>query len=513
MKKLLLLISLLTSVTAINAQTILCQDFSNSTTGWNTSNGSAITTYNNYNNACNLEYGIVTPGVGGNNPAKVLSEIITPNQQLIEVKFNIDRYNSNLTCNSHSDFGCPTSVDIIAVGSTYNGTNPVGDNAVIYSNNSGYLLPISGGTVSFVFSLPANLPPFKVFFNFSTSGNCNQGGTKYVIDKFCFTGYSNQCQVTHTCPPVAGNDYFNSGAQGFTNGTLRGNVYGTNLAYTPPAPNTAYTTRSLNITGISEDGGKDFDLDNHPLSQMTFAESSQSFTAADASLTFNADGTFSFLRLNTSIDQFFIYYTITDPTNLSDQGRIRIDYSSGAPLPVSLINFNVKKSASGAMLTWETAQESNNKGFDVLRKVAGNFEKIGFVASKASNGYSDLKLSYVFQDLNLPKADAVYYRLVQKDIDGKAFYSDIKIIKNGAGKEPLLIYPNPSHGDFQVTIPSDVVGFTDVTVYSASGSEVRSIKNNTKRQLDFKGLQSGIYMVKIFAQADNTIYTGKLIVQ
>jgi hypothetical protein len=103
-----------------NAQQILCQDFSNSTTGWITSNGSSIAPYENFHNACAVEYGIITPGVGGNNPAKVLSEIITPNQPIVEVKFFIDRYNSNLTCASHSNFGCATTVDIYAVESSYN---------------------------------------------------------------------------------------------------------------------------------------------------------------------------------------------------------------------------------------------------------------------------------------------------------------------------------------------------------------------------------------------------------
>ncbi len=512
MKKFLFSITLISTAFAVNAQQILFQDFSNSTPGWITANGSSIGTYNNFYNNCASEYGIITPGVGGNNPAKVLSEIIIPNQQLLEVKFNIDRFDANLSCASHSNFGCPTSVDILSVASSYTGTDPISDGATIYSNNSGYLLPITGGTVSLIISLPPSLPALKIFFNFSTN-NCNQQGTKYVMDKFYFTGYNQQCQITNSCPPGANNDYFNSGIQGFANSTLYGNVYGTNLAYTPPAAHVTYTTRSLTLASVSPDGGKDFDIDNTPLNNMTFSLISQTFTNADATFTFNADGTFSFLRLNTNKNQFFFTYRLTDPTTLYADAIVRIDFSSGGVLPVSLTNFKVAKSASGALLSWETAQELNNKGFDILRKTTGNFEKIGFVASRALNGYSSSKLAYSFEDRNMPKDKTVYYRLSQIDIDGKQFYSDIRIINNGDSKQPILIYPNPSFGNVQISLPSDMISLSDILVLSATGAVVQTINNTTDKQIEIKGLKSGLYYIKVILQYDNSVYTQKLIVQ
>jgi hypothetical protein len=119
MKTILSLIMMAAFAFKGNAQQILCQDFANNTPGWNTSNGASIGTYENPDNNCVTEYGIITPGVGGNNPAKILSEIVTPNQQLLEVKFNIYRFDANLSCASRSNFGCPTSVDILAVESAY----------------------------------------------------------------------------------------------------------------------------------------------------------------------------------------------------------------------------------------------------------------------------------------------------------------------------------------------------------------------------------------------------------
>lgn len=513
MKKILFLMLLSAFAVKSNAQQVLCQDFSNNTTGWATSQGASITTYQNPDNNCAVEYGIVTPGVGGNNPAKILSEVVVPNQQLMEVKFTIFRFNSNLSCASRSNFGCPTTVDILAVASSYNGTDPIGDGATIYSNNSGYLLPAAGGQVTLILTLPASLPSIKLFFNFATVSNCNQGGTKYVMDKFCFTGYV-PCSIANTCPPVANNDLFVSGAQGFTNSALLGNVYGTNLAYTPSGTHAAYTTRSLTAyPALAPDGGKDYDIDNHPLSSMTFALTSQSFTGTDAIFTFNSDGTFYFQRLNPNINQFFFYYTITDPTLLSDPAGVRIDYTSGGPLPVKLNNFNAIKTGVDALLKWETAQEMNSKGFDILRKTTGDFEKIGFVDSKAPGGYSNNTIAYSFKDMDMPTDKNVFYRLAQVDLDGKKFLSDIKVIGNSDSKQPLLVYPNPSRGNLQVVIPSNVTGSSDVRIFDPAGAAIRTISNTTEKNININGLQPGVYIVKVYTRLDGIVYSGKLIVQ
>lgn len=494
------------------AQQILCQDFSNSTTGWLTANGSSISQYENFRNSCASEYGIITPGVGGNNPAKVLSEVINSNQRMIEVKFFIDRYNSNLTCASHSNFGCETTVDIYAVESSYNGTDPIGDKAVIYSAYASYLLPISGGQVSLIVTIPSTLPAFRIFFNFSTYNNCNQGGTKYVMDKFCFTALK-PCEVVNTCPPIANHDLFISGAQGFANSTLLANVYGTNLGYTPSPSHAAYVTRSLTHQVLSPDGGKDYDIDDHPLADMSFTLLSQTFVnGTDANFTFNSDGTFSFTRLNANISQFFFTYKITDPFNNSDDATVRIDYSSAGPMPVKLINFNATKINSQALLSWETAQESDNMGFDILRNTNGSFEKIGFVASKAPNGNSSIKQGYAYNDMDIPQDKYVFYRLLQRDISGSSFLSDIRVINNSTSMQPVLVYPNPSKGDLRIIIPSTITG-VDINIYNATGSLVQSHSIIKDSQKDIKGLRPGIYIMKIISQNNNTVYTKKIIVE
>ena len=99
-------------------------------------------------------------------------------------------------------------------------------------------------------------------------------------------------------------------------------------------------------------------------------------------------------------------------------------------LPVTLLSFDGKrKEGSGVRLTWETAIEQNNKGFEVQRKTeGGSFETIAFVPSKASNGASNTLLSYEYIDDQIVKGD-VAYRLIQVDLDGQMKYSSVVLVK------------------------------------------------------------------------------------
>lgn len=58
-------------------------------------------------------------------------------------------------------------------------------------------------------------------------------------------------------------------------------------------------------------------------------------------------------------------------------------------LPVDMLHFTAVANGAATFLQWTTTAEQQNKGFTVERSVdGGNWNKIGFVASKAFNGYS-----------------------------------------------------------------------------------------------------------------------------
>lgn len=122
---------------------------------------------------------------------------------------------------------------------------------------------------------------------------------------------------------------------------------------------------------------------------------------------------------------------------------------SPSPLPVSLKTFEAKREGADALLTWETATEVNNKGFEVQASTDGKtFQKLTFVAPETGNSTTSRRYRYL--DTRAGKQGTQYYRLRQLDVDGKEnFYGPRIITFEGAqpGKARLVAAPNPFVGN------------------------------------------------------------------
>lgn len=190
----------------------------------------------------------------------------------------------------------------------------------------------------------------------------------------------------------------------------------------------------------------------------------------------------------------------------------------GGPVPVQLFAFTGVSKGDYNQLTWNTASESNNKGFEIERSADGTtFSSIGFVRSLSDNGTSATTLSYLFDDMN-PLASRSYYRLKQTDRDGKFTYSNIISIK---GREPLAVeitnlYPNPVKDQFSVGISSATEGKVTVIVTDAGGKNVMTLPFAIKRgdnvlPLSAAALQNGIYMLRVVNNATKETVTTQFI--
>lgn len=157
-------------------------------------------------------------------------------------------------------------------------------------------------------------------------------------------------------------------------------------------------------------------------------------------------------------------------------------------LPVTLISFEGKSETNQIKLTWKTASETNNKGFEIERSAdARMFEKIGFV-----DGSGDTKEDqfYHFTDLN-PLVTG-YYRLKQLDYDGKFEYSKVIAVKASTGI--IKMYPNPVQTELTVEGAAEN---ELVSVFTPTGSLVIAGTKLSAGKLDVKGLKEGIYTIKI----------------
>jgi hypothetical protein len=164
------------------------------------------------------------------------------------------------------------------------------------------------------------------------------------------------------------------------------------------------------------------------------------------------------------------------------------------PLPVNLISFSAKNIQNGNLLKWETSSETNSQSFEVQRSTdAKAFETIGKVIAK---GNSNEKLGYEFLHNTPPKANIIYYRLKQIDLDGKFEYSKIISVVSEE-KLGLKVFPNPV-SDI-LTIENSKNKSLNLNLLNAMGSSFAQLQNVTDSQIkmNLKTVPAGIYFLQI----------------
>ena len=194
-------------------------------------------------------------------------------------------------------------------------------------------------------------------------------------------------------------------------------------------------------------------------------------------------------------------------------------------VPVELTSFTAKVVQNEVVLTWTTATEKNNRGFEVERKVSSKqksvssqWESIGFVAGYGTT--SDPR-SYSFTDNNL-KNSTYSYRLKQIDFDGSfSFSNEVEVDVNA----PLTFslnqnYPNPFNPSTQIsyTIPKD--GYVSLKVYNTIGQEVATLVNGNvqagSHEVTFNpesmgvSISSGVYYYRL--ELDGKVLVKKMMV-
>ncbi|WP_164972759.1 T9SS type A sorting domain-containing protein [Lacibacter luteus] len=181
------------------------------------------------------------------------------------------------------------------------------------------------------------------------------------------------------------------------------------------------------------------------------------------------------------------------------QGILQPYNNLEGPLPVVGLEFNAKRiSNSNVQLDWKTVQEIDNKGFSIERKKENEtkFAQLGFVPSAAANGNSSLPLNYMHIDTN-SYAGKTYYRLKQEDIDGKFFYSVVRLVNGSNAKLVVLkAWPIPAVGNFNVVVQG-IAKQETVQLFDVNGRLVKSVLVNDQIPVTINGLTPGTYILKL----------------
>ena len=199
----------------------------------------------------------------------------------------------------------------------------------------------------------------------------------------------------------------------------------------------------------------------------------------------------SFQPANSYTGQTIFTYTATNDRSLISP-EVSFVVPVATPLPVTLVQFDVKLQGLDALLTWQTASEINNDYFSVERSNdASNFTSVGRVAAKGTaSGYY-----FIDAGVGAQLQGVVYYRLRQVDVDGTSTYSLTKAVTLTKATTTVQAYPNPTTTELHVHLPT---AGAKLAVYTAAGQLVMEASaTTTENTLDVRELPAGVYLLRI----------------
>jgi photosystem II stability/assembly factor-like uncharacterized protein len=207
------------------------------------------------------------------------------------------------------------------------------------------------------------------------------------------------------------------------------------------------------------------------------------------------------------------------------QGVI-IKYKPPFVVPVELTSFTATVNGEVVTLTWYTATETNNQGFEVERtspfppplqggggEARGGWEMIAFVDG---HGTTTEAQSYSFIDSKV-EVGKYKYRLKQIDFNGTIDYSYEVSVEVTRPLEYVLEqnYPNPFNPVTNIQYALDSKQFVTLKAFDVLGKEVATLVDEEKPagnyEVEFSAtdLPSGIYYYRM--QAGSYIETKKMI--
>lgn len=167
-------------------------------------------------------------------------------------------------------------------------------------------------------------------------------------------------------------------------------------------------------------------------------------------------------------------------------------------LPVTLIEFQVKREEHATILYWQTSAETNSDHFEVqhsedLRK----WTALGIVNAAQE---SSVEKGYSFPDV-AQRAGTQYYRLKMVDSDGSYAYSSIQSVRLGSSGM-ISAYPNPVVDKLLI---GSKEALASVKVTDLTGRTFLELsKPRPGQEFSLKNYPAGAYLVKVETIAGKT---------
>ncbi len=179
-------------------------------------------------------------------------------------------------------------------------------------------------------------------------------------------------------------------------------------------------------------------------------------------------------------------------------------YSASKPIPVELTGFDATVDGQSVHLTWTTASETDNSGFDIEHKHDdGTFEALDFVPGQ---GTATSPQTYRYEVTEELAPGRHTFRLRQTDTDGTSQYSEPQRVTLSPEGRYALTPPAPNPFRTTTTMRLTVRETQPVTavVYNTIGQRVHTLLNKEVQanhpialRLNGDRLSSGLYVVQV----------------
>jgi hypothetical protein len=201
-----------------------------------------------------------------------------------------------------------------------------------------------------------------------------------------------------------------------------------------------------------------------------------------------------------------------DVSNYGETYRPMIEVQFGGLIvPLKIIDFSARDNGNNILLSWSTANEVNNKNFEIQRSLNGtDFITIGSVNPNSAYKYN-------FTDINIASAtNTFYYRLKQNDKDGSFNYSSIAKVNRKAGNGFIATAINPAKDNIVLQLQSNRERKVQINVMNDIGQVMLKqtlsiMQGSSSITIDgSNGLSKGNYFVQLsFGDEKQTIKVMK----
>jgi hypothetical protein len=184
-------------------------------------------------------------------------------------------------------------------------------------------------------------------------------------------------------------------------------------------------------------------------------------------------------------------------TGIASDGEVEdylipeIDFTA---LPLQLLNFSANKKGDDVVLSWQVANEKNDKGFYVQYGIDGhNWQTIAFIPGA---GYTNMIKSYSYVHHADKSEMKRYYRLLDEDGSGSITVSDVRQV-DFATTGDIRLSPNPVK-DILYIRSNGLFTPTQLSLYSSTGELLmQNMYRGNNTLLNLSRFAAGVYILKL----------------